>query len=118
MSAELAPVADEPEFSYDLDAVLAEREEKSPFTFPFDGAKYVLPPRPDIRAAAALSAGRLDDGLRLLLGTEQWDRMQASTKVFDDEALVGLLDAYMAHTGEDLGKSKASTRSSRNTAKR
>lgn len=103
---------------YDLDAVIAERTEKAPFIFRFGGEAYSLPPRPDMRAAAALSAGRLDDGFRLLLGEAQWERLQASPATFDDSAFLAMYEAYQTHIGEDLGESKASPSSSRKTVKR
>jgi hypothetical protein len=104
--------------NFDLDKVLAERKKTPPFQFTFDGERYVLPGRPDVRAAAAMSAGRLDDGFRLLLGPDQWDKLQASPKVFDDDALITLMEAYQAHSGEDLGEFRASTNSSSTTVKR
>lgn len=103
---------------YDLDRVIAERDEKAPFTFRFGGEVYSLPPRPDMRAAAALSGGRLDAGFEMLLGKSQWERLQAAEAVFDDETLLAMMTAYQAHIGEDLGESKASQKSSRNTAKK
>src|SRR4051812_20719228 len=51
---------------FDLDALVREAE-GDPFVFTFDGDDYELAPQPDVRAVAALSAGRLDDALRMLL---------------------------------------------------
>lgn len=93
---------------YDLDAVIAEREPARPFTFKFGGDVYTLPPRPDMRAAAALAAGRLDEGFAMLLGADQYERLQAAEAVFDDEALLSMMNAYQAHVGLDLGESAAS----------
>jgi len=117
VSAELVPAPDVEDI-FDLDAVIAEREKKPPFVFRFGGESYSLPTRPDVRAAAALGAGRLDDGLRMMLGQAQWERLQEAEAVFDDQALLSIMEAYQKHTGDDLGESKASTRSSRNTAKK
>jgi hypothetical protein len=99
--------------TFDLDAVLAERRDnKPPFEFTFDGETYYLPPHSDIRADAVLmSAGGLNEGLRLLLGPEQWERMKQSTKTFDYKSFLKLYDAYQTYTGEDLGESEASSSS-------
>lgn len=108
----------EVEYDYDLDAVIAEREAVKPFTFKFGGESFTLPPRPDMVAATDLSAGRLDEGFKRLFGESQWERIHASEAVLDDVALTALFERYQAHTGMDLGESKASQNSSRNTAKR
>lgn len=99
----------EPDPTYDLDAVIAEREPRSPFTFRFGGEVYSLPAWPDLRAAAALDTGRIYDGLRLLLGAEQWARLQAAEAVFDEDAFVDMYRAYQRHIGAALGESGASS---------
>ena len=93
---------------YDLDAALAEKEPRPPFTFRFGGEEFSLSADPDVRALAAFSAGRLDDALRSLLGATQWDRMQAVEAVLDVDALRNLLEAYGSHAGVNLGESAAS----------
>lgn len=93
---------------YDLDAALAEKSEKEPFTFRFGGDGYTLPADPDVRALAAFAGGRLDDALRMLLGGPQWERMQNVEAVLDTDALRGLLEAYGEHAGINLGESAAS----------
>lgn len=93
---------------YNIDEVIAEREEKEPFEFVFDGETYTLPTRPDIRADAALMSGQLDDGFRLLLGAESWEKIKASPKVLDDDAFLGMYRAYQAHTGDPAGEDEAS----------
>lgn len=101
---------------YDLDALDREADGVA-FVFRFDGEDYTLPPHLDIRAAAALEGGRLDDGLRILLGREQWQRLQDAEAVFDDRHLVNLLERYAGHIGVSLGESGASLVSLRNTGK-
>lgn len=103
---------------FDLDAVIAEREETPPFKFKFGGEWYTLPPRPDMVANTHLVAGRLDEGFARLFGPSQWERIQKSDAVLDDLGLLQLFEAYQEHIGEDLGESKASPKRSRNTAKR
>lgn len=94
--------------TFDLDAAVREAGGE-PFAFDFGGEHYELPPQVDLRAAAAFSDARLEDGLRLLLGAEQWQRLQASPAVFSVSALKALLDAYGAHMGQTVGESQAST---------
>jgi hypothetical protein len=89
---------------YDLDAALAEREAKPAFEFRFGGELFELSAEPDVRALAAFSGGRLDDALRMLLGGEQWARMQAVEAVLDTGALKDLLEAYGKHAGIELGE--------------
>lgn len=101
---------------FDLDAVGREAEGE-PFVFRFSGTEYTLPSRLDMRAAAAFSAGRLDDGLRTLLGPEQWGQLQAAEGLFDDVALSALLNAYAAHIGITIPESQASTSWPKSTAK-
>lgn len=108
----------QPEISFDLDRVIAERDVTPPFTFTFGGEVYSLPPRPDMIANTHLVAGRLDEGFERLFGPSQWDRIQKSDAVLDDLGLLQLFEAYQEHMGEDLGESKASPKRSRNTAKR
>jgi len=99
--------------AFDLDKVLAEEEERDDFTFTFDGETYTLPPAMDVRAIAAIAGGRLDDGLRMLLNPEQWQKIQDSPKVLTVTALEKLFDEYAAYAGvESLGGSSASTKSS------
>ena len=93
---------------YDLDAALAERNEKPAFTFRFGGADFTLSADPDVRALAAFSGGRIDDALRQLLGATQWQKMQDIEATLDTEALKGLLEAYGSHAGINLGESPAS----------
>lgn len=101
-------MAKEPQIC-DLDALEAD-EAGTPFTFRFGGEEYTLAPRIDLRAVAALEGNRYDAALRMLLGPEQWERMQASPAAFDQTKFEALFDAYAKHQGVDsLGESSAST---------
>jgi hypothetical protein len=100
---------------FDLDALVREAE-TDPFVFTFGGEDYELPSQPDIRAVAAMTAGRLDQALTLLLGPDQWERMQSAEAVFDMTSLQALMEAYVAHGGTSLGNSQAPTSSSKSTA--
>lgn len=102
----------------DLDALVEEDEPGEPFGFTFDDYDYELPPEMDIRAVAAIASGRLDDGLRMLLGPDQWQRLQDSPKVLSSKTLTRLFEAYAAHTnGVSVGESSASTGSAKNTGR-
>lgn len=104
---------------FDLDALLADLDQNRPkFRFRFGGEAYSLPPKVDLRAAAAMQAGDLHAGLRLLLGAEQWERLCAAEATFDQDALTALMERYVAYTGASVGESSASTVSSASTAER
>lgn len=103
---------------FDLDALVAERAPRKPFTFRFGGESYTLPAVVDVRAAAALSDGDLTTGLRYMLGAEQWERLAATEVTFDIEALNALLTRYGDHVGASVGESSASTGSSKSTGRR
>jgi hypothetical protein len=102
---------------FDLDALAAEADVVAPFEFTFGGESYELPGSFDMRAAAALSAGKVYEGLELLLGQSQWARMQTADQVLTDTMLGALLDRYAEHTGVSLGESSASTSSSPSTVR-
>lgn len=109
MTTELVPDTNEPgPVDCDLDTILAEADERPPFTFRFDGETYTLPPDLDLRSIAAFEGDRLDDGLRLLLGPDQWERLQKSPKAFTNKHLDRIGRDYAKHRGEDLGESEAS----------
>jgi hypothetical protein len=96
-----------------------EREaEAGGWQFEFDGERYTLPPDFDARAIAHLLAGNLYDGLRTMLGDEQWARLDASPKVFGQNELRRLVNAYAEGIGADLGEFAASSDSSPSTATR
>lgn len=107
---------------FDLSAAVAEKraegEKRKPYTFNFGGEKYELPPYMDMLVIAYLAEGQMMSALRKLLGEEQWQRLNDSEEILDDVGLELLFNGYAKHTGQDLGKSRASTRSSRDTRKR
>jgi hypothetical protein len=100
---------------YRVEAVAREAMEQN-WDFEFDGQVYVLPGDMDMRAAALLSVGDLEGGLRVLLGAVQWKRLCDSPLVFGSKQLMSLLEAYAADIGVDLGESVASSPSSNATA--
>lgn len=102
---------------FDLDALASETtdDEGEPFPFRFGGESYELPPQFPMLALAAISAGELGDGLRILLGNDQWQRMLHAKATFNEKMLKALLEQYSAHVGSSLGESSASTGSSKST---
>lgn len=105
---------------FDLDAYQAEGEDgpKPDFEFVFGGETYRLPPKANILALLDFDAGRIEAGLRRLLGGDQWARMNAADSVFDTDKLNGLLEAYQRHLGTAPGESLALPVSSKRTATR
>lgn len=101
---------------FDLDAVEHEATGE-PFRFKFGGREFTLPPSMDVRAVAMLTAGRLDDCLRLLMGEAQYEALVEVDAVFDTGKLRALFDEYARHTGVTLGNFGASPRSSKSTAR-
>lgn len=98
--------------SFNLDSLTAEargEDTAEPFRFRFGGEDYECPPRLDVRAMAAMTEGRIGDALRMLVGEDQWARIEKSPAPFDDRHLKALLNAYMTHQGGQPGESSAST---------
>lgn len=103
--------------TFDLDKLLDDNEDRDPFAFTWDGEEYELPPVRDMRAIGAIAAGHIYDGLALLLGPDQWVRLQNSPKVLSAAKMRALLDEYNRYVdGLTVGESSASSRSSRSTA--
>lgn len=104
---------------FDLDAFEGDaRDRKPPFLFRFGGEDYELPGNPSILAVMDIESGRLEAGLRKLLGPEQFARMVATDAVMDEPRLTALLVRWQRHLGLAPGNSKASPGSSRTTARR
>src|SRR5262245_4931433 len=86
--------------------------------FEFDGERYILPNDFDMRAAVAITNGDAEGCLRLLLGEEQWHRLEDSPKVFGVKALRDMLQSYCDDIGVNLGEFEASSPSSPRTVTR
>jgi hypothetical protein len=90
----------------DLDELLGDAPQRPPFTFRFGGQSFTISGTIDVRMAAAIDAGRLDDGLRLLLGAEQYRRLQECPGTFGAAHLKAVLDSYDRNSkGPRLGES-------------
>lgn len=94
--------------AFDLDAALAEREVRPPWAFTFGGRQFTISAEPDVRALAALTGGRLDDALRMMLGEQQWTDIQQVDALLDVAGLQLLLERYADYAGLNLGESPAS----------
>lgn len=101
--------------SFDLDALIAEAT-GVPFTFRFGGDEYTCPASIDVRAVSALAAGDLVGALRVMVGDEQWARLEASPQTLGVVAIGKLIEAYAAHQGVSVGESFGSSSSSPSTA--
>lgn len=99
---------------YKVEAVEREATE-SPWEFEFDGDIYSLPNDFDWRAAAKLTAGDMHGALEMLLGPEQWVKINESPKIFGLTALGELIQAWCADIGVDLGEFQASPPASSKT---
>lgn len=93
---------------FDLDAVASEAA-REPFTFTFGGDTYTLPPDVDLRIIGSLTSGDITDALRRMLGEEQWKKLEASPAVLTSDRFSALLNAYLAHSGLNVGEASAST---------
>lgn len=106
---------------FDLDKLIAERQPKrrrKQFQFKFGGDTYSLQGELDTLALNALGGPHGNEGLRKLLGPEQYDRILASEAVMTDATLQELFSAYAKHLGGvELGESDASPRRSTRTAR-
>lgn len=95
----------------DLDAVTAEATTTEPFKFTFGGEKYkVTAENADMRIVIRMTDNELAEALRLMLGAEQYARLDASPEAFTDERLAALYEGWCAHYGlGEPGKSEASS---------
>jgi len=100
---------------YKVEALSREALE-DPWEFEFDGVIYELPSDFDMRAAAALSIGNLEAGLRIMLGEAQWKTLCDSQLIFGVKQLTDMIGSYAEAIGVELGEFKASSPSSTSTA--
>lgn len=107
---------------FDLGALELEQN-LAPFDFVFDeaGDVFTIDAKGiDMRVSRALARGDFDGALALLLGAEEWERLldlRASRGggPFQLEHAIALVNGYAAHLGTTVGKSRASSRSSKRT---
>jgi hypothetical protein len=99
---------------YNVNAVRAQRLEAlgERWEFEIDDSTFSLPtelPRDSVSRLAALDPSDLDGLLLVLLGDEQFKRLEGHSLSVQD--IQALLEAYGQDTGMALGESSASTRS-------
>jgi len=99
---------------YNVNAARAQRLEAlgERWEFELDGTTFSLPtelPRDAVTKLAALDPSDLDGLLQVLLGDEQFKRLDEHALSVQD--VQALLEAYGRDTGMALGESSASTRS-------
>ena len=100
--------------AFDLDAVIAEAT-GAPYEFTFGGEIFTLPPDADVFAVQKMAKGEVGDALVMMLGAEQYARMESLPQLFGVKAFEALMTNYMSYIGSTVGESLASTDSSPST---
>lgn len=95
---------------FDLDALTVE-ETTEPFYFQFGGETFAIATHYDPRIFRRFDQGDLAGALRLMLGNEQFDRLDAIDKPFDERHLEPLIRAWAEHAGTTTGEASASSSS-------
>lgn len=92
----------------------AARDEKPPFMFEFGGDTYttVSPNKLDPRDMSESLSRDPSAQLMMILGAEQWERLEASPAEFTVMHLESLLEAWYGHHDLSVGKSGGSRRPS------
>lgn len=97
---------------FDLDAI---EQEGEPFTWSFGGEQFIFPGDPPVEAIEYLSKGDLQMSLWLLLGKDEYERLDALEARLTTAKFGALVDRYFKHIGVDLGKSSRPSKSARLT---
>jgi hypothetical protein len=97
---------------FDLDAF---EKEGDPFAWSFGGTTFTFPADPPVEAIEYLSKGDLQMSLWLLLGKDEYERLDALEARLTTGKFGALVDAYFKHVGVDLGKSSKPSKSARLT---
>ena len=98
---------------FDLDALA---DEADPFTFTFGGQEFTFPADPDIVALEFFDKGDFQNALFVLLGDEDYQRMDAipaTTARMGHARFAALMEAYGRHLGVEPGKSSGPSKSAR-----
>lgn len=101
--------------TFDLDAARAQRKEAAGgqyFTFTFGGTEYAVEQSKEwpVEAVDALAAGRIVEGLSLVLG-KAWDVIGKDLSVGDAEALIEAIAKYEGFplAGNSLARASRAT---------
>lgn len=108
----------EEQYDYDLDAVKLEVENAPPFKFKWRDEVWELPLMEalDFSDQLALESATVEDSLRLIMGSDQFDRF--TSEPISTARARNVIEAWQRHQGLEPGESRASSRSSKNTARR
>lgn len=102
--------------AFDLDALVLE-ETTEPFTFTFGGEEFSVPAHYDPRIFRRADEGDIAGALRLMIGDEQWARLDKIDKPFDERHMRALFTAWTSHEVTTVGEASASSSSSRGTGR-
>lgn len=102
---------------FDLDALELEDDGAKPFQFTFGGETFTISAHYDPRAFRRLTTGDLGGALEQLLGAEQFARLDAIDRPFDERHLKALLEKWAEHFGTTVGEAQASSSSSNGTGR-
>lgn len=97
---------------FDLDAIEKEGE---PFPWKFGGVDFEFPADPPIEALEFLAKGDAQMCLWVLLGKDEYERLDALPGRLGTRQFGALTDAYFKHVGIDQGKSSRPSKSARQT---
>lgn len=92
-----------------------------PFAFVFGGQDFQFPSDPDVVVWELLAANQLQSFLAVLLGDEDYKRMDeipTATASMTKERLTALIEGYQRHLGFEAPKSSGLNRSYRRTVQR
>lgn len=106
--------------TFDLDALEVEQN-STPFEFTWAGEQFTIGAGGiDIRVTGLLHDGDWAGAVKMLMGDDEWQRLLGvkAGKPFQLEHAIALVNAYAEHLGTTVGKSSASSTSSKSTATR
>lgn len=101
---------------FDLDA-LALEEAGEPFRFTFGGEDFEIAAHYDPRVFRRFAQGDLAGALLGMLGEEQFAKLDAIDKPFDERHLQALMEQWAEHFGTTAGEASASSSSSKSTGR-
>ena len=95
----------------DLDAIAGDDD----YPFTFGGEQFTLTGEPDVAVWELLNKGEFRAALYLVLGEEQYDRLDDLPTVLSHKRLLALFTGYEKHLGIEAPKSSGPNRQSRRT---
>ena len=105
------------EYDYDLDALVVDAENAPPFKFKWRDEVWQMPLMNAMQFSDQLSLedSTVEDSMRLIMGSDQFDRFIAEP--ISTGRMRDLIEAWQRFQGLEPGESRASRRSSGNTAR-